>query len=92
MRHRRSPPRAGTPCSVRPEYRALGSVDASPAIISEKKTPIDSDVPELKNVARMPDADPRWRAGTEFMIAVVFGAENRPEPMPFSTSRPAKAQ
>ena len=58
----------------------LGSDVARPTIISEKKTPIDSDVPELKKVPRMPDAAPRWWAGTEFMIAVVFGAANSPRP------------
>ena len=40
--------------------------------------PIDSDEPALKNVPRMPEAAPRWPAGTLFMIAVVFGAENSP--------------
>jgi hypothetical protein len=38
---------------------ADGRVCASPTIISEKKTPIDSDEPALKNVARTPDAAPR---------------------------------
>ena len=46
--------------------------------------PIDSAEPELKNVPRMPAATPRWSAGTEPMTADVFGAENRPEPMPLS--------
>jgi hypothetical protein len=69
-----------------------GSVDASPAIISEKNSPMDSEKPEFWNVARMPDAAPRWCAGTLFMIAVVFGAENSPDPMPLSTSRPANCQ
>ena len=69
-----------------------GSVAASPTIISEKKTPIDSDVPELKNVARIPEAAPRSWAGTLFMMPVVFGAENRPEPMPFTTSKTANSQ
>ena len=65
----------------------VGSVEASPAIISEKKMPIDSDEPELKNVPRMPLAAPRWLAGTEFMIAIVLGAANRPDPMPLMAIR-----
>ena len=32
----------------------------------------------------MPDAAPRWSAGTAFMTRRVFGAANRPEPMPLS--------
>ena len=43
-----------------------------------KKMPMDSEVPALKNVPRMPDAAPRLSAGTLFMIAVVFGDENIP--------------
>ena len=34
------------------------------------------------NVARMPEACPRWAAGTEFMMAVVFGGTNTPMPTP----------
>ena len=60
----------------------VGSVAASPAIISEKKTPMDSTKPEFWNVASMPDAAPRCLAGTLFMIAAAFGAENRPMPAP----------
>ncbi len=54
--------------------------------------PIDSDEPELKNVPRMPLAAPRWRAGTEFMIDMVFGAANRPDPMPLMAIRAANCQ
>ncbi len=47
-------------------------------------------VPALRNVARIPDAAPRWADGTLFMIAVVFGAANRPDPMPLRARSPAK--
>ena len=60
----------------------VGSVLASPAIISEKKMPMDSTKPEFWNVASMPEAAPRCRAGTLFMIAAALGAENRPMPAP----------
>ena len=56
----------------------FGSVDARPAMTSEKKIPMESTNPEFMNVARMPEAAPRWLAGTEFMMVVVFGAENSP--------------
>ena len=36
-----------------------GRVLASPTIISEKKMPIDSELPALKNVDRTPEAAPR---------------------------------
>ena len=64
---------------------------ASPAIISEKKMPMDRTKPEFWNVASMPDAAPRCRAGTLFMIAAAFGAENRPMPAPAMKIRVAKA-
>jgi len=60
--------------------------------MSEKKTPIDSDVPEFWNVARMPDAAPRWLAGTLLMIADVFGEENSPCPMPAAKMSSANSQ
>ncbi len=63
-----------------------------PAIISEKKTPIESAVPEFWNVARMPEATPRWRAGTLLMIDDVLGAANMPLPMPLAAMSSAKAQ
>src|ERR1700723_564763 len=51
--------------------------------------PIDSDMPEFWKVARMPEAEPRWLAGTELMMAEVFGEANRPEPTPLpKISRP----
>ena len=59
-----------------------GSVLARPAISSEKKMPIDSDMPEFWKVERMPEAAPRSWAGTLDMIAAVFGEANRPEPTP----------
>jgi hypothetical protein len=69
---------AGTPWLASPVDNVDRSVPASPAIISEVNTPIDSAVPEFWKVDRMPEAAPRWRAGTApFMVdistaAVVF--------------------
>src|SRR5258708_8017091 len=72
----------GTPCAVRWVSSVFGSVLARPAIISEKKMPMDSDMPEFWKVDRMPDAAPRCMGGTALMIAEVLGAANRPEPIP----------
>ena len=61
-RQRRRPAarrRAARPAPAGPLVSACGRLCASPAIISEKNTPIDSAVPEFWNVARMPDATPR---------------------------------
>ena len=69
----------------------VGKEEASPAIISEKKIPIDSAMPALKNVPRIPEADPRCLAGTLFMIMATFGAENSPEPTPFKAIRVANS-
>ena len=83
---------AGTPCACRPLVNVPGRDVASPAIISEKNTPIDSDVPEFWNVARIPDATPRWSPGTLLMIADVFGAANMPWPIPLAMSNAANAR
>src|ERR1700730_12133388 len=83
---------SGTPCAVRPEVSAFGSVLARPAIISEKKMPMDSDMPEFRKVELMPDDAPRSCAGTEDRIAAVFGAANRPEPTPLPKISSANAQ
>src|ERR1700729_2180590 len=83
---------SGTPCAVRPAVSVFGSVLARPAISSEKKMPIDSDMPEFWNVDRMPDAAPRWWAGTEDMIAAVLGDANRPEPTPLPKISSANPQ
>ena len=69
-----------------------GSTPASPTIISEKKRPIDNEVPELNTVPRMPEAAPRSWAGTELMMADVFGAVNRPLPIPLASRMSAKTQ
>src|ERR1700740_2863710 len=82
----------GTPCAVSPEVSAFGSVLARPAIISEKKMPMDSDMPEFWKVDRMPDAAPRSLAGTEDMIAAVLGAATRPEPIPLPKMSSANTQ
>ena len=65
---------------------------ARPTIISEKKMPIDSDEPALKNVARTPDAAPRWLAGTLDMMAAVLGAVKMPPPRPLRNTSSAKIQ
>src|SRR6266487_3238046 len=51
----------GTPCCRSPALSVAGRLLASPAIISEKNTPMDSAVPEFWKVARMPEAAPRCR-------------------------------
>ena len=43
-------------------------------------------------VTRMPEAAPRWRAGTEFMIEEVFGEANRPPPIPLVNITNANGQ
>ena len=75
---------AGTPCCCRPLVSVFGRLLASPAIISEKNTPIDSAVPEFWKVERMPEAAPRCLAGTLPMIEEELGAANMPPPIPFS--------
>src|ERR1700730_16008108 len=81
-----------TPCGVRPVVSFFCSVLARPAIISEKKMPMDSDMPEFWKVERMPDAEPRCLAGTELMIAEVLGEANRPEPTPLPKMSSANTQ
>ena len=49
-------------------------------------------IPAFWKVATIPEALPRWAAGTAFMIAVVFGAAKRPEPMPLRASSSAKTR
>src|SRR5579863_6066589 len=83
---------SGTPWAVRPAVSVFGSELARPAISSEKKIPIDSDMPEFWKVERMPDAAPRLWAGTEDMIAAVLGEANRPEPMPLPKISSANTQ
>ena len=55
--------RPRTPWARSPALSALGRVAARPTIISEKKIPIDRDMPKFWNVERMPEATPRSRAG-----------------------------
>jgi hypothetical protein len=57
-----------------------------------KKSPIESGIPDWAKVTRIPEAAPRWRAGTEFMIEAVFGAANRPPPIPETNITAAKGQ
>ena len=64
----------------------------SPTTMSEKKMPMESGMPSIWQVARMPEATPRLRAGTLFMTAAVFGAANMPKAMPFRKSTRAKSQ
>src|SRR5450755_4681887 len=60
--------------------------------MSEKNTPIDRAVPEFWKVERIPDATPRWLAGTLLMIEEELGAANMPLPIPFAAMSKAKAQ
>src|ERR1022692_607173 len=82
----------GTPWCCRPLVSAFGRLAASPAIMSEKNAPIDSAVPEFWKVERIPDATPRWLAGTLLMIEEELGAANMPVPIPFAAMSRAKAQ
>ncbi len=72
--------------------RLTGSVLASPAIIREKKTPMETAVPEFWKVARMPEATPRSRGGTLPMIEEELGEANIPLAMPLSAISSAKIQ
>ncbi len=54
--------------------------------------PIESELPAFWNVPVMPDAAPRARAGTAFMIDVRLGAANMPDPIPFRKVRIANTQ
>src|SRR4029079_3971782 len=83
---------AGTPCASSPRVSVSGSVRDRPAIISEKKTPIESAVPVFWNVERMPEAAPRWDAGTLLMMDAELGALNMPTPSPFTVISAANAQ
>ena len=82
----------GTPWLCSPAVSVRGSVLARPATISEKKMPMDSDMPEFWNVDRIPEAEPRRYAGTLLMIADVFGEANSPDPTPLRKIRVPKIQ
>ena len=81
-----------TPCCCSPLLSVVESVPVSPAIMSEKKIPMESAVPEFWNVARMPEAAPRNEAGTLLMMDEVLGAANIPLPMPLAAMSSAKPQ
>ena len=81
-----------TPCCCRPLVRVLGRVLTRPAIKSEKNTAIEIAVPEFWKVARIPEATPRYRAGTLLIIDDVLGAANMPLPIPLAAISRAKAQ
>ena len=63
-----------------------------PNTSSVKNRPIDSGRPVWAKVTRIPEAAPRWRAGTEFMIEAVFGEANRPPPIPATNITVAKGR
>ena len=48
-------------------------------------------MPAFMPVALIPEADPRFEAGTAFMIAAEFGAAIRPIPIPLSANNAAKS-
>ena len=81
-----------TPWRCRPLVSAAGSVPASPAIISEKKTPIERAVPEFWKVERMPEAAPRWRAGTLPMIEEELGAAEHADADPVERRSAARSR
>ncbi len=54
--------------------------------------PIESAVPVFWKVARMPEAAPRWAAGTLPMIDEELGELNIPTPIPLAKISAAKAQ
>jgi len=49
-------------------------------------------VPEFWKVEHIPEAAPRWLAGTLPMIEEEFGAPNMPTPTPFTAISSANAQ
>jgi hypothetical protein len=53
---------------------------------------MDSGMPVLAKVTRMPEAAPLWRAGTEFMIDEVLGEANRPPDIPETNMTAPKGQ
>jgi len=55
--------------------------------MSVKNRLIESGMPTFWKVTRMPEATPRWRAGTLFMIAAVLGEANSPIATPFRKMR-----
>ena len=65
---------------------------ASPANMIEKNTPVDTAVPEFWNVERIPEATPRYWAGTLLMIDDVLGAANMQLPIPLAAISTANAQ
>src|ERR1700689_322557 len=81
-----------TPCWARPLVRVRGRALARPAIISEKNTPIDSEVPEFWKVDRIPEATPRYSAGTLDMIEDELGELYIPRPTPFRAISRANAR
>src|ERR1700723_1336646 len=81
-----------TPCRARPVVRVRGRALARPAIIREKNTPIDSEVPEFWKVARIPEATPRHSAGTLDMTEEELGDLYIPMPTPFRAMSRAKAR
>ncbi|WP_327340146.1 hypothetical protein OG384_34055 [Streptomyces sp. NBC_01324] len=69
-----------------------GSELASPAIISEKKMPIDSTVAEFWKVVLIPAPTPRWSGGRLFMIAARLGEAKSPMASPLTSRIRAKSQ
>ncbi len=84
--------RAGTPCPVSPENSAAGMSWASPAMSVEKKTPIDSAIPEFCSVIIIPLPAPRAPGGRLFMTPVMFGLTNSPDPRPLTNRISANCQ
>src|ERR1700727_621469 len=81
-----------TPCATRPLVSVWGRLVASPAIMSEKNTPMESAVPVFWKVERIPEAAPRCDGGTLPMIEEELGAANIPTPTPLTKMSTPNAQ
>src|SRR5579875_564452 len=64
----------------------------SPMTRRVKNKPIERGIPALENVTRIPEAAPRWRAGTAFMMEEVFGEAKSPLAIPEKKRTTAKGQ
>ena len=71
-----------TPCATRPVWSACGSFEASPTIISVKKTPIESTLAEFIEVASIPAPAPRCDGGRLFITPALFGEAEEPHADP----------
>jgi hypothetical protein len=71
---------------------AAGTLVFRPPTRSVKNNPIERGIPVLAKVTRIPEAAPRWRAGTEFIIEDVLGEANSPPDIPETNITAPKGQ